>query len=214
MTDLTAIDILIEPDATALERGADENARLRAQYPAGFALDAGHRPHITLLQRYVRSAKLETVFAGIEQVIRSHGTGRLSFRATALRHMSVAALPGLGLAAIVVTPGPEVLDLQAALIEAIRPCTAAGGTAAAFEITPGEPEINADTLAYVEHYVPDHSGRNFVAHLTVGLAPLDFLAKAETESFNEFTFQPSAIAVFQLGNNGTARKELKIWQAA
>ncbi len=42
MAELTAIDILIEPDGTALDRADAENARLRAQYAEGFALDAFH----------------------------------------------------------------------------------------------------------------------------------------------------------------------------
>jgi len=33
----------------------------------------------------------------------------------------------------------------------------------------------------------------------------------EAEDFDSFTFHPSAIAVFKLGNNGTARKQLKAW---
>ena len=40
MTDLTAIDILLEPDRQALERVGAVNALLRAEYSAGFALDA------------------------------------------------------------------------------------------------------------------------------------------------------------------------------
>jgi hypothetical protein len=69
-------------------------------------------------------------------------------------------------------------------------------------------------MAYVERYVPDHSGANFVAHVTVGLAPLAFLDTIEAERFDDFTFHPSAIAVFRLGNNGTARKQLKAWPAS
>ena len=215
MIDLTAIDILIEPDATALARAAAENARLRAQAPDGFTLDASHRPHITLLQRYVRTADLDALFAAVEQVIRSRDDlGRLPLRAAGLRHMPVVAMPGQGIAAIVVTPGPGVLALQKALIEAVGPFTETGGTAAAFETTPQEPEINADTLAYVERYVPDYSGANFMAHITVGVAPLAFLDAIGSESFDGFTFHPSAIAVFRLGNNGTARKHLKEWRAS
>lgn len=213
MTDLTAIDILIEPDANALKRAAAENARLRAIYPTGFAVDASHRPHITLLQRFVRSAQLEAVFSAVEHVMGSRDLTGITFDATALRHMPVAAIPGMGIAAIVVTPGPQVLDLQEALIQAVTPFSTTGGTASAFETTPQEPEINSDTLRYVERYVPNHSGVNFLAHLTVGLAPLGFLEGIEAGSFDKFTFHPAAIAVFKLGNNGTARKQLKAWQA-
>jgi hypothetical protein len=52
----TAIDILLEPDATMLQHAEAVNARLLKVFPKGFALDATHRPHITLIQRFVRTA--------------------------------------------------------------------------------------------------------------------------------------------------------------
>lgn len=214
MTDLTAIDILVEPDATALARAYEENARLRATAGEGFAFDSGHRPHITLLQRYVRTAELDALFIAVERIVHSVNTSQLLLRAVALRHMPVVANPGNGIAAILISPGPVVFELQQSLIAAVEPFTASGGTTAAFETGPQEREINADTLAYVEHYVPDHSGANFVAHITVGLAPLELLEEMEAERFDEFTFRPSAFGVFKLGNNGTARSELKTWQVS
>jgi hypothetical protein len=48
---VTAIDILLEPGATMLRHAEANNARLLKVYPNGFALDATHRPHITLIQR-------------------------------------------------------------------------------------------------------------------------------------------------------------------
>ena len=118
---------------------------------------------------------------------------------------------GHGLAAVVVRPGPEVLDLQSALIDAVSPFVETGGTAAAFVTTSDEPEINADTIEYVGQYVPDHSGAKFVAHMTAGLAPLAFLEQIEQQPFDAFDFHPAGIAIYQLGNNGTARRELKSW---
>ena len=41
---VTAIDILLEPDAAMLQHSADNNARPRKIFPKGFALDATHRP--------------------------------------------------------------------------------------------------------------------------------------------------------------------------
>ena len=60
---VTAIDILLEPDAAMLQHAAANNARLLAVFPKGFALDATHRPHITLVQRFVRTADLDKVYA-------------------------------------------------------------------------------------------------------------------------------------------------------
>ena len=42
---VTAIDILLEPDATMVQHAQADNARLLKAYPDGFALDATHHPH-------------------------------------------------------------------------------------------------------------------------------------------------------------------------
>ncbi len=64
-TPVTAIDLLLEPDATMLEHCQAVNARLLAAYPQGFALDAAHRPPITLVQRFVRTADLDKLCAAV-----------------------------------------------------------------------------------------------------------------------------------------------------
>ena len=211
MTDLTAIDILIDPDQAMISRAKTVNARMLQSVPGGFALDEHHQPHITTLQRYVRSADLDQVFDAVRGVFDAVDVGALTLTAVALRHMTVAAIPGAGLTGIIVKPGPEVLDFQAKLIDALGPFTASGGTADAYVRTEAEPDINQDTIDYIEHYVPDHSGENYLAHVTVGLAKLDDLEKIEAEPFDALAFSPAGIAVYQLGNNGTAAKHLRSW---
>jgi hypothetical protein len=68
-TAVTAIDILLEPDATMLHHCQADNARLLEVFPKGFALDASHRPHITLTQRFVRTADLDKVYAAAGKVL-------------------------------------------------------------------------------------------------------------------------------------------------
>ncbi|HEY6486587.1 MAG TPA: hypothetical protein VIX83_09415 [Candidatus Cybelea sp.] len=60
---ITAIDIGLEPDATMVTHAQAENARLLKMFPKGFSLDASHHPHVTILQRYVRTADLPKVYA-------------------------------------------------------------------------------------------------------------------------------------------------------
>ena len=211
MSDLTAIDILINPDDTMMEHARAANARMLAGVPQGFALDENHHPHITTLQRYVRTSDLDQVFAAVEGVLGRIDVKSLSLTAVKFAHMEMTAQPGVGLTGMVVQPGPEVLDFQAALIEAVKPYTESGGTAEAFVRTDAEPDINDQTVGYIERYVPDHSGANFLAHVTVGLAKLDDLARIEAEPFDEFDFSPAGIGVYHLGNNGTAAALLKSW---
>ena len=67
MTDLTAIDVLIDPDDAALARAREVNARVLQSMPEGWVLDDTHLPHITTLQRYVRTADLDQVYDAVEK---------------------------------------------------------------------------------------------------------------------------------------------------
>ncbi|MND87745.1 hypothetical protein D3C80_797530 [compost metagenome] len=58
-SEVTAIDILLEPDAPMLQHAQAVNDRLLKVFPKGFALDATHRPHITLVQRFVLTENLD-----------------------------------------------------------------------------------------------------------------------------------------------------------
>ena len=60
---VTAIDIALEPDATMVRQAEADNARLLKAYPEGFALDATHHAHITMLQQFVRTADLKKVYS-------------------------------------------------------------------------------------------------------------------------------------------------------
>ncbi len=66
---LTAIDIALEPDAVMMNRALADNAALRANVPQGFALDATHHAHVTLLQCFVRTADLPTIYAATEEIL-------------------------------------------------------------------------------------------------------------------------------------------------
>ncbi len=65
---VTAIDIALEPDDIMIKHAQAANARLRQDFPNGFALDATHNPHVTLLQQFVRTADLEQLYAAAGSV--------------------------------------------------------------------------------------------------------------------------------------------------
>ena len=91
-----------------------------------------------------------------------------------------------------------------------RPAHRVWGTDAAFVTDPGQ-GISATTKDWVETYVPNQSGANYTAHLTVGLDTVEHLKQMQAEPFDAFDVHPVALAVYQLGNNGTARTLLKSW---
>ena len=93
------------------------------------------------------------------------------------------------------------------LIEAVAPFSVGGGTAAAFVGA----EINPETIGWVETFIPKSSGKNYVPHVTAGVANEDFVKSMKAEPFEAFTFRADGAAVYQLGNFGTAAKML--WQS-
>ena len=66
---VTAIDILLEPDATMVKKAEAANERLLKIFPKGFALGKTHQPHISCLQRYVKTADLDKVYEAVGKVL-------------------------------------------------------------------------------------------------------------------------------------------------
>jgi hypothetical protein len=206
---VTAIDVLLEPDAAMLQHAEADNARLLKVYPKGFALDAAHRPHITLVQRFVRSADLDALYAAVGKV----------FAATNVKAMKLetfryyyAPTGSTGVAGIVAKPTPELLELQRQVIEAVAPFTVETGTIAAFTAKHDDPATDAGLIDYVSTFVPKMTGEHFSPHVSIGVAPREYLDKMLAEPFEPFTFSPAGAAVYQLGPFGTAAKQLKEWR--
>src|SRR6266700_2668219 len=95
---VTAIDILLEPDATMLQHCEANNARLLKVYPKGFSLDAAHRPHITMIQCFVRTADLDKVYAAAHKVLAGANVNAMKLEAFKYYYVPSGAI---GLAGIV-----------------------------------------------------------------------------------------------------------------
>src|SRR5947208_15615751 len=204
---ITAIDILLEPDATMIQHATATNDRLRKVFPKGFALDAEHRPHITLVQRFVLTENLDKVYAAVGKVFAS--TNVTGLKLEAFKYYYILD-KDLGLSGIVIKPTPELLKLEQQVIDAVTPFAVKTGTSAAF-VTGPDPEILPALSTYVSELVTKLSGDNYHPHVTTGLAPREYLDKMLTEPFEAFTFSPVGAAVYHLGHYGTAAKELKEW---
>lgn len=205
---ITAINILLKPDATMLQHCQANNARLLGVFPQGFALDATHRPHITMIQRFVRTADLDKVYAAAHQVLAAARVNAMKLEAFKYYYIPNGAI---GLTGIVSKPTPELIKLQAEIIAAVAPFTVETGTIAAFTAAHDDPAIDAQLIEYVSTFVPKKTGEHFSPHVTTGVAPRDYLDKMLAEPFEPFIFSPAGAAVYQLGPFGTAAKELKAW---
>ena len=180
------------------------NDRLRKVFPKGFALDASHRPHITLVQRFVRTEDLDKVYAAVGKVFATANVTGLKLEAFKYYYIPDK---DLGLSGIVIKPTPELLKLEQQVIDAVNPFTVKTGTSAAF-VTGDVPEVLPMLIAYVSEFVPKSSGEHYHPHVTTGLAPREYLDKMLAEPFEAFTFSPAGAAVYHLGHYGTAAKKL------
>jgi hypothetical protein len=205
---ITAIDILLKPDATMLKHAAANNARLLKVYPQGFALDAAHTPHITMLQAFVRTADLDKLYAAEEKVFASTDVNAMKLEAFKFYYAPTGAT---GVAGISTKPTPQILKLQADIIAAARPFMVDTGPIGAFTAPHDDPATDAAMIDYVSTYVPKMSGEHFNPHVSTGVAPKTYLDQMLAEPFVSFTFSPAGAAVYQLGPFGTAAKKLKEW---
>jgi hypothetical protein len=206
---ITAIDIVLEPDSTMVQHAQAANERLLKEFPKGFALGKTHHPHISCLQRYVKTADLDKVYDAVGKVLaEEHPT---SWKLKAYKYYYIP-WKEIGLAGIVVEPTEDLVRYQKKLIDAVTPFTVETGTAAAFVTTKADPDINQPTIDYVTTFVPKETGDKFNPHVTIGIATQDDLKKLLEEKFDTFTFSPTGASVYHLGNFGTARKKLKGWE--
>jgi len=206
---VTAIDILLDPDQVMVRHAEAANARLRKVFPKGFALDATHHPHISMAQRYVRTADLEKLYAAVGNVPADEKAAGWKLRAFKYYYIPAGEI---GLAGIVAEPTSDLLRLQQKLINAAGPFTVKTGTAAAFASDEGGRDIQPALIDYVAAFVPDSSGKNFNPHVTIGVATQDYLKAMLAEPFDAFTFSPAGLAIYQLGSFGTAQKKLMAWE--
>jgi PAP2 superfamily len=205
-SDVTAIDVLLQPDDTMLQHSEANNARLLKAFPKGFALDATHSPHITMLQLFVRTADLDKVYAAVGQVLVS-----ANVKAMKLEAFKYYYIPSkdIGLAGIVARPTQELLKLQADLIATVAPYIVETGDSTAFATTPDDPIIDPKLIGYISTFVPKSSGDKFNPYVTTGVALKSDLDQMLAEPFEPFTFSPAGAAVYQLGQFGTAAKKLE-----
>ncbi len=207
--EITAIDILLQPDATMLSHAAAGNERLRKVYPKGFTFDATHAPHITLLQCFVRTADLDKLYAAQEKVFAAANLNAMKLEA--FKYYYAPADATTGVAGICAKPSPEILKLQADVIAAARPFMQETATIGAFTAPHESPATDAAMIQYVSTFAQKMSGAHYNPHVSIGVAEKGYLDKMVKETFASFTFSPAGAAVFQLGPYGTAAKQLKMW---
>ncbi len=207
--EVTAVDVLLDPDDVMVARARAANARLRADFPKGFALDADHAPHITVLQAFVRTRDLAKVHAAVARVTADEAPTSWVLKATGYYDIPIGKT---GVAGIVIEPTKDLLRFQKKIIDAVAPFTAAKGGDAAFVPRKDGGAFAPGLAAYVADFVTKSAGKHYNPHVTVGVGTRAFLDKLEAEKFEAFTFKARSVSVYQLGDFGTAQRLL--WTSA
>jgi len=100
------------------------------------------------------------------------------------------------------------VKLQADVISA-----APTATIAAFTAPHDNPATDSAMIQYVATFVPKMTGGSYNPHVSVGVAPTNYLDKMIGEPFPAFSFWPAGAGVYQLGPYGTAAKRLMVWDS-
>jgi hypothetical protein len=204
---ITAVDIVLEPDATMIRHAQAANAGLLKNFPKGFPLGDEHAPHMSVIGGYFYTVNLDELFAAASKVLASEKV--MSWKLKAFKYYYMP-LKGIGLGGILVEPTADLIRLQNELFEAIGTfmAPASSGTAAAFRTTPQDPDINQATIDAVATYFSEHRGEHYSPHVTIGVGTIDYLNALLAAPFPTFTFSAAGASAYQFGNFGTAAKQL------
>jgi hypothetical protein len=202
---VVAIGVLMRVDPITTEKAKAVNQQLRKAYPQGYSFDAAHIPHITLVQRFVRAQDIEALSAAVEKVIQAEPRTDLAAPVTGFRTTSWG---DVSLLAFQINVYPELQAFEQRIVDAVQPFAVSGGTADAFAVAAGDLPVGKATISAVEEFVPASSGKNFAPHVTLGAAPKEVVDGLSAKQFEKFTIKPAGVAIYQLGNFGTAQKEL------
>ncbi len=207
---LVAIDVLLDPDTVLVQAARSVNSGLRANFPDGFALDADHAPHVTILQGFIRQGDLQAVSAAIARLVSQYALADLHLEATG--YYDIPFGESLGLAGVVVRPTEPVLNFHRQVIASLKPYLAERGSEDAFVPTQDGSPITPDTVNYVNEFRRAHADQNYNPHVTVGIGTREYLDRLKGLAFDEFTSSPVSVSIYQLGNLGTAQR--KLWTSA
>jgi hypothetical protein len=210
---ITAVDIVLEPDATMIQNAQAANAGLLNNFPKGFTLGDEHAPHMSVIGGYFYTADLDEVFASASRVLASEKV--MSWKLKAFKYYYMP-MKEIGLGGILVEPTADLIRLQDELFEAIGKFMAPGsfGTAAAFKTTPEDPEINQATMDAVATYFSTHRDEHYTPHVTIGVGKTAYLDALLAAPFPTFTFSAAGASAYQFGNFGTAAKQLHSFKLA
>ena len=188
---LVAVDVavLLPPDVS--QRAIDLSAALPAAQGQGLRLDAGHLPHITLIQLFLRADDLAAAMDHVADVVRGMPPLRLHVSGGGRSRHTVW---------LTIDRTPQLDAVHQRLMDALRGVERPGGTPAAFvdgEARPGD-------VIWVTTYRLKAAFGSFTPHVTLGHAK-------HPPHVEPFAFDATTIAACHLGRFCTCRRVLRQW---
>ncbi len=194
MAKLIALAVAILPPAEVSERAIALSAALAGDEPPDLRLDAGHLPHVTLTQQFVREDELDIACGHVDAVLRD---------ARPL-HMAVTGAVQEGHTIwMAIERTPALTALHESLMEALRGLERQEGTPAAFF----EHDARLKDVLWVSGYRLKSSFGAFQPHITLGHG-------SDPPSIEPFSFEAVRIAACHLGRHCTCRRVLREWRVA
>ncbi len=199
-----AIDVLLVPSESVIDLALDLNGKMVTNNPKSIKLDDGHIPHVTLLQCYVKESNLPAIKDLLKTKFTEFNAGILQAESLLYNKDTEESF------AMIRIKRTEALQaLHEKTIKLLEPYMLQSGSEKAFIQNPDGSPIGQSTLDYVPKFVSDYSFEKYDAHISLGTAQTKLLDSL-SEKFTPIEFYASKLAVYQLGDSGTAQK--LIWE--
>lgn len=203
--DVIAVNVLLLPDQQASADAERINGVLRESYPGGFALDASHLPHISVVHGYVQAKDAAAIYRAVQKVSAEHPLIGRQLPVAGLEHKP---WDHQEITNIQIEKSPELEAFQSDLVTVLSPYLVPAGDTNAFFTSKGDSGVDQQTIEYVRTFVQKHTGGQFEPHITVGISDAETARQVTAQQDTPAKVTIASVAVFQLGNVGTARKEL------
>lgn len=187
---LVPIEVALEPDP-ALDNRANTG-----------------KSHIALARHFIRGSDLHHVSSAIAQVMATTKLDTLNLTATGYQTANWNGLTGTAMA---IYPSQELRRLEERIVDAIKMFVVDPETAEDFIDTSDGAAMRGNAIDHVRRFVPEYSGVNFRPHAMVNPAQSDAVKKLESQPFQQFTFKVTTATVYQLDQQGIARRPLWTW---
>lgn len=198
-----AIDVLLVASEELNNQALHLSSLIKKNNPSSMQLDENHIPHITLLQCFVKESDLPEIEKSLEGLFDIIKRDQLFASSIVYDKDSEDSF-----AMIQIDNSESLTKIHEETIRQVSSFIRKDGSESAFVPNPDGSPINEFTIAYVPRFVENYSYKNFDPHISLGVAKKVFLDSLSENVYKSIRFQPASLAIYQLGDSGTAQRLL------